>query len=106
MKHADEIAELPKEKALYFINSLRDEAVLEHKDDNDLYRYVVRGLGPVLTTYWNVLVMNEVDRYLCFKTPAKLIPVIEEYNQMKADGKNLDNDYTGYVDRLMSLKGD
>ena len=102
-KHADEIAELPKEEVLYFINSLRDEAVLEHKDDNDLYRYTVHGLGPVLTTYWNVLVMNEVDRYLCFKTPAKLIPAIEEYNRMKAEGKKMNNDYAGYVDRLITL---
>jgi len=102
-KHAEEITELSTEEKFYFINSLRDEAVLEYKDDNDLYIYTVHRLGPVLTTYWNVWVMNEVDRYLCFKTPAKLIPAIEEYNQMKADGKRMNNDYADYANRLKAL---
>lgn len=104
-KYSGEIGKLPARKATFFKNSLLRATIIKNKSDDDQYLYEVQELGPYHTMEWNLSVMNETHQYLCFKTPAKVIPVIQEYNQQKADGEeNMKKDYTGYDNLLKNLK--
>lgn len=91
------IEKLPKEQMVSYKNTLMIKAITKNKSDDDTYNYHVNELGPQLTMEWNISVMNEVYQYLCFKTPSKMTPIIEEYNQQLADGvKGMNHNYTGY----------
>jgi len=103
--HETKISTLSDEEAFSLKNMLMDEVILKNKNDKDAYEYEVRKIGASETKYWNSLVMNEVHQYLCFKTPQKIIPAIEEYNQLKAEGmKGVNHDYRSYVSLLKTLK--
>lgn len=103
--HESDLEKLAEEDMYIFLNSLMDGAIIKNKDKNDRYKYAVHTLNKHITMEWNLSVMNEAHRYLCFKTPTKLIPAIKEYNQLKAIGwTNMKKDYAGYIEQLESLK--
>ena len=87
------------------IGNLSEPELLErYKDENDRYTYKTHLLEKWDTDHFNLLMMNEVFRYLCFKTPEGVIPAIIEYNKMKASGlDNIKQNYGGFVDLLKNL---
>ncbi|MFA6728436.1 MAG: hypothetical protein WCS17_09520 [Prevotella sp.] len=71
-----------------------NERIAKYQDPNDTYTYPVQTLDFISTAYLNALMMNEVEHYMGFKTPKKVMPFIQFYNEQRAYHDNDKNDLT------------
>lgn len=77
----------------------------KYKTLEDTYFYIIQKFNTEKTLACNLLSLNEVTRYLTYKTPKNLINTIRLYNQLEGAGTlNTKKNYKGFIDLIKSQK--